>query len=69
MRMRKKKRGAQRLFALSSIICENPAKYDGNFDLLFENNNPLRLEIGCGKGDFICQLSKRDCDYNYFGYY
>ncbi len=66
MRMRKKKRGAQRLFALSSIICENPAKYEGNFDSLFKNSFPLRLEIGCGKGDFICQLSKRDNEYNYF---
>ncbi len=66
MRMRKKKRGAQRLLALSSIICENPAEFDNNFKNLFDSERPLRLEIGCGKGDFICELSKRDNDFNYF---
>lgn len=66
MRMRKKKRGAQRLLALSSIICENPGEFQNNFVNLFGEDKPLRLEIGCGKGDFICALSKRDFDYNYF---
>ena len=70
MRMRKKKRGAQRLFVLSSIICENPVE-NGNEGVkidcdVFDSKRPLRLEIGCGKGDFICGLSKAEPDYNYF---
>ncbi len=66
MRMRKKRRGAQRLFALSSIICDNLSQYGKNGDCAFDVQRPLRLEIGCGKGDFICELSKRDSDFNYF---
>ncbi len=34
--------------------------------MIFDKVRPIRLEIGCGKGDFICQLSRRDPDYNYF---
>lgn len=66
MRMRKKKRGAERLFALSSIICDDLSFSAENAEKIFENDLPLRLEIGCGKGDFICQLSARDAEYNYF---
>ena len=29
------------------------------------NNNPLHLEIGCGKGQFICELAKRNPNINY----
>lgn len=66
MRMRKKRRGAQRLFALSSIICDNLTHYGIRSENIFDTVRPLRLEIGCGKGDFICELSKRDFEYNYF---
>lgn len=66
MRMRKKKRGAERLSALSSIICENTSELIAEQEKIFEKDLPLRLEIGCGKGDFICKLSARDTEYNYF---
>ncbi len=29
-----------------------------DFEKIFGNNNPVRLEIGCGKGKFICELSE-----------
>lgn len=32
---------------------------------LFGNNNPLRLEIGCGKGQFVTELAKRHPDINF----
>lgn len=65
MRMRKKKRGHERLTALSSLIITNPGDYTRREDFPFERDLPLRLEVGCGKGDFICALSERDCGYNY----
>lgn len=70
--MRKKKRGEERLFALSSVVfpdidsyCKKRAE-DGETSKIFEKELPLRLEIGCGKGDFICETSLRDDGYNYF---
>ena len=66
MRMRKKRRCAERLFALSSLFCQNTTNIDEKCDILFDKVRPLRVEIGCGKGDFICSLSVKEPDYNYF---
>lgn len=65
MRMRKKKRGNERLEALSALTFTDPEKYTDVRDYPFAEAKPLRLEIGCGKGDFICGLAARDTEYNY----
>ncbi len=56
MRMRKKKHGAERISACSDIIIENTAVNRENLPIIFENGTerPLWLEIGCGKGAFVC---------------
>ncbi|MCM1545989.1 MAG: tRNA (guanosine(46)-N7)-methyltransferase TrmB [Clostridiales bacterium] len=36
-----------------------------NFAEIFGNNNPVHLEIGCGKGKFICELAARRPDINF----
>lgn len=74
MRMRKKKHLEERL-----ANCDNVIKLlsdDRNFltaveikeyidtEALFGNNNPVVLEIGCGKGGFACELAKRDPEVN-----
>ncbi len=66
MRMRKKRRCAERLFALSSLFCNNMTFTDGKCDKIFDSVRPIRIEIGCGKGDFICKLSLKENNYNYF---
>ena len=35
-----------------------------DFEQVFGNNNPVVLEIGAGKGQFCCELAKRDPDTN-----
>ena len=60
MRMRKKRRSGERLSALSALFIN-----DGQYKTAFDAERPLRLEIGCGKGDFICALSKKEPDCNY----
>ncbi|MDE6691263.1 MAG: tRNA (guanosine(46)-N7)-methyltransferase TrmB [Clostridia bacterium] len=40
-------------------------KEELNFAEIFGNNNPVHLEIGCGKGKFICELSARRPDINF----
>lgn len=76
MRMRKKKNLEQRLENCCDnlIIIENE---DRNFDTAkqvknyidfskyFGNDNPLYLEIGCGKGQFVCESAKRNPNINY----
>ncbi len=36
-----------------------------DFAAFFGNSNPLHLEIGCGKGSFVCQLAKQHPEINY----
>jgi len=66
MRMRKKKHGSERLSALSALTVENPVEIRENPCAPFGQTLPLRLEIGCGKGDFIRELSLREPDFGYY---
>ncbi len=76
MRMRKKKHLTERLDACKELLlpiephnpdirkaADKPCYYD--VKSIFGNSNPLHLEIGCGKGQFICELAKRNPDINY----
>lgn len=65
MRMRKKRHGSERLYALSSLIYPLIDEKFVSTEEVFENSNPLKLEVGCGKGEFITRLSVRDTGYNY----
>lgn len=60
MRMRKKRRGGERLSQLSALFTSGK-----EYKTAFDENRPLRLEIGCGKGDFVCALSQKEPDCNY----
>ena len=61
MRMRKKRRCHERMTALSALFAEP----DGFSADLYAESLPLRLEIGCGKGDFISALSEKEPGFNY----
>lgn len=39
----------------------------GNWASFFGNNNPIVLELGCGKGEYIVALSARYPDVNFIG--
>jgi len=64
--MRKKKHGSERLSALSALVCVNTAQLRENPSSPFNKDVPLRLEIGCGKGDFIRELSVREPEFGYY---
>ena len=76
MRMRKKKYLDERIDAceglLLTLVSEDrnfeTAKEKKNyldFEELFGNSNPVYMEIGCGKGQFVCELAKLHPEYNY----
>lgn len=62
MRMRRKKHGAERLQKCKDILLPDEKK---DFFDIFENRNPIHLEIGCGKGDFICGTAAKNPDINF----
>ena len=66
MRLRKIKNAQERLKAENNIYyIENPVLYKGKWKSLFNNDNPIHIEIGCGKGQFMMELSKRNPNINY----
>lgn len=69
MRMRKKKHGAERIEACSDLLIQNTTILSENIPEIFKNDNslkmPLYLEIGCGKGDFVCGMAEREPDANF----
>lgn len=65
MRIRFKKWARPELEA-SPFYIDNPQDYKGKWNTAFKNeNNPIHVELGCGKGTFIAQLASRNLDINY----
>ena len=61
MRMRKKKHTDDRITACGALLIEEPSSMPGKWDEL-AHGRKLCLEIGCGKGTFICETAKRNPD-------
>ena len=51
----------------SKILVRNPEKNIGNWSAVFGNNNPIHIEIGMGKGNFIIENAKRYPNINFIG--
>ena len=56
--MRKKKNCDARMERCSDIWIKEPEKYKGKWAGRFGNDNPIHIEIGCGKGNFIVGMAK-----------
>lgn len=75
MRMRRKKNLENKLSNLNNLLikyseerdyrkaAENPEYMD--FSEIFKNNNPVYLEIGCGKGQFVYEIAKQNPNINF----
>ena len=65
MRQRNIKNLDERIANNSRCLIENPAECKGRWSLVFGNDNPIYLEIGCGKGQFIVSRAARYSDRNF----
>ena len=65
MRMRKKKNCAARIERCGDIRITDPENHKGNWNKVFGNDNPIHVEIGCGKGSFIVGMAKLYPDVNF----
>lgn len=66
MRLRNIK-GSKEFIENSPFVVHQPEEYKGCWQDLFHNNNPLHVEIGMGKGQFIHTLAAEHPDINYLG--
>lgn len=67
MRLRHVKNIEEKIKEYSDIIIEDANRYLGKWHKFFNNNNPIYLEIGTGKGKFIIENAKRNPNINYIG--
>ena len=59
--------GSREVIAASDLVVHEPQAYRGKWHEVFGNHNPIRLEIGMGKGRFIMDLARNNSDINYVG--
>lgn len=65
MRMRKKKNCAARIERCGDIRITDPEAHKGKWSEVFGNDNPIHVEIGCGKGSFVVGMAKMYPDVNF----
>lgn len=66
MRLRNVK-NAKEIVKNSPFVVQNPQEHKGKYKELFGNNNPIHLEIGMGKGNFILDKAKKNPNINFIG--
>ncbi len=60
-------RNAKEIVDNSDYVVHNPFEYKGKYKGLFGNENPIHLEVGMGKGDFIINMALKYPDINFIG--
>ena len=66
MRLRNVK-NAKEIVNNSNYVINNPEEYIGNYKKIFNNNNPISIEIGMGKGNFIIGMAEKYPNINFIG--
>lgn len=67
MRLRHKPWAKDKLQEYSNYVIQDPGGFRGNWGEAFEKSQPLHIEIGTGKGQFITGMAKANPDINYIG--
>ncbi len=58
---------ASKIISNSPYLIKNPTSYKNKWSSLFGNNNPINLELGMGRGDFIINMAKTYPKINFIG--
>lgn len=67
MRVKRKKHGKERYENCGSVVISDASALE-DVCAVFGNTNPLRIEIGCGKGDFITGTAAKEPDVNFIAF-
>lgn len=64
MRLRNVPNAYDKLEACNNFV-SSPENFRGDWNKYFKNNNPIHMEIGSGKGQFITELALQNPNVNY----
>lgn len=67
MRLRNNPKANEILENNKDIVVLNTKEYKSNWKNVFQNDHPIFIEIGMGKGDFIIENAQRYPDINFIG--
>ena len=59
--------GSKEAIAESAYVIQNPEKRRGCWQEVFGNQNPVQIEVGMGKGQFIMDMARLHPEVNYIG--
>ncbi|MBM7653210.1 tRNA (guanosine(46)-N7)-methyltransferase TrmB [Neobacillus cucumis] len=67
MRLRHKPWAKDKLEQHPQFVVANPESFKGKWHEAFEKDQPLHIEVGTGKGQFVTGMAKANPDINYIG--
>lgn len=59
--------GSKEIIAESKYVIHEPKEQKGKWNQIFHNDNPIRIEIGMGKGRFMMDMAAANPDVNFVG--
>ena len=62
-----KVKDANKILNNSSYLVNKPNIYKNKWHEVFKNNNPIHLELGMGRGEFIVTMAKNNPKINFIG--
>ena len=66
MRRRKKKGADLKLLSFENLVIKgDEIDFKGNWNEKFQNDNPIHVEFGTGRGKFLTTLAKQNLNINY----
>lgn len=60
-------KGAEEAVLHCDSVIQNSIDYKGKYKELFQNDHPIQIEIGMGKGNFILNMALKYPDINFIG--
>jgi tRNA (guanine-N7-)-methyltransferase len=67
MRLRNKPWAGEFIANHPEFVTPRPNEWKGKWKRLFDNEQPIHIEVGTGKGKFIVEMAKRHPHINYIG--
>lgn len=59
--------GARETIIENQFSIQQPEQMKGKWTEVFQNDHPIHIEVGMGKGQFIIEMARRNPEVNYIG--